>query len=443
MSHAFSGLWVGGEVQRPYESRRGHLYLQLVEKGHGDQIVATLPAVVYRRELWRVRRVLDDLGVELSEGQSLRCYGRLDFYPPTGNLQFIVRDVDPLFALGDLERRRQETLERLRKLGLLDRNSERSLDPLPLRLGLVTSAGSAAYQDFVTTLEGSGFAFAPTVADVSVQGKSAEREIARALARLSGQADELDVVVLVRGGGGKSDLAAFDSRLVAEAIANCELPVLTGLGHETDETIADRVAHTRFKTPTGVAEFLVKRVADAERSLLEISRQLAQLARSRRTAAGTRLDLASARLVSAAGRLHHRAQRIERLSRTLAAAASKRPALTRAATEHAERRLAHAPGSLLTKANDRLGRLTERLPERCRARLRAATERLASLDRLQRQLGPEQVLRRGFSITRSAGKVVVSASQIAVGAELQTQLLTGTVASRATVVSETEEDSGG
>jgi exodeoxyribonuclease VII large subunit len=284
LGEAFSSLWVAGEVQRFRESQRGHVYFELVEKDASDGVCGKLEAVVWARDWQRVRRALAATGQRIEEGMAIRCRGGIDFYGVGGRLQLVVREVDPVFTLGMLERRRRETLAALEAAGLLDLNRALALPEPPLSIALVTSHGSAAYHDFLATLGESGYGFRVLSIHASVQGQRAEREIVSALA-LAGRSG-VDCVVLVRGGGARSDLAVFDSRGVAEAVARSPLPVLTGLGHEIDEAIADRVAHLALKTPTKVAELLVERVARCDRAAAGLAAELARAARERLRGAG-------------------------------------------------------------------------------------------------------------------------------------------------------------
>ncbi|HVS14412.1 MAG TPA: exodeoxyribonuclease VII large subunit, partial [Thermoanaerobaculia bacterium] len=323
---AFAGLWVGGEVQRPRPARSGHLYFELVEKGGGDDVIGRLDAVLFRADHRRVRAALGRAGVELAEGQTLRCFGGLDLYPPSGRLQLIVREVDPLFTVGALAQRRLETLRELERAGLLERNRRRELGPLPLRVALLASRGSAGAADFLSTLAASPWAFAVELFDVAVQGARAESDLCQALAHVEDRLARgagFDLVVLVRGGGARTDLAAFDGRRLAEAVAFASLPVLTGLGHEIDESVTDRVAHRAFKTPTGVAEFLCQRVAAAERELLATGARIGH-------AAAARLARGRARAERAGERVRVAAFRLERFDRRLAAVGGRLTLVARA-----------------------------------------------------------------------------------------------------------------
>ena len=216
MGEAYSSVWVSGEVERLRSSRRGHQYFELIEKGAGDEVVAKLEAVAWRRDSERIRRSLAADGQELAEGHEIRCRCDLDFYPPFGRLQLVVREVDPTFSLGLLARRRRETLAALEAAGLLELNARLPLPELPLRVVLVTSADSAAYHDFVSTLDESGYGFRVLLLHATVQGQAAEGEIVSAFEAVRGL--EADCVALIRGGGSRTDLAVFDSRRVAEAV---------------------------------------------------------------------------------------------------------------------------------------------------------------------------------------------------------------------------------
>jgi exodeoxyribonuclease VII large subunit len=429
LGEAFSSLWVAGEVQRLRPSRRGHLYFELIEKGDDDEIRGKLDAVLWRTDHLRVQRVLAAAGQQIAEGREIRCRGGLDFYGQAGRLQLVVREVDPVFTLGLLARRRQEVLAELAAAGLLERNRALALPALPLDIALITSEGSAAYHDFLATLSESGYGFRVLFLHAAVQGRGAEREIASALAALGGLA--VDCAVLIRGGGSRADLAVFDSREVALAVARAPVPVLTGLGHEIDLAIADRVAHTASKTPTKAAELLVARVAAAEGELAALAGELrraatAPLARGREALGAAERGLRLARLPlaharsrlgecaralgrSGRGRVRAGAVEVERLGQRLRGAAPRSLERRRGAPEELGRRFAGAAG----------------------AHLREARATLAGLARLCSQLAPERTLERGFTITRRAGGAVVRRpEEVAAGERIVTETAAGAFPSR-------------
>ena len=429
VGEAYSSIWVSGEVQRLRPSRRGHHYFELIEKGAGDDVVAKLEAVAWRRDHERIRRQLAADGQELAEGHEIRCRCDLDFYPPFGRLQLVVREVDPTFSLGLLARRRRETLAALEAGGLLERNKRLALPAVPIRVVLVTSADSAAYQDFVTTLAESGYGFRVLLVHATVQGQTAEGEIASALGVAAGL--DADCVALVRGGGSRTDLAVFDSRRVAEAVARCPLPVLTGLGHQTDQAIADLVAHTALKTPTKAAERLVERLREADGAVAAIGAELPRAARDRLGRAREGLGAVERGLGLARFRLRAAAERRRGLARRLAAAARGRLARRREQTAALAPRLRRAATGSLARQAARPDRLAGELAAASRVLLREASARADGMARLVRQLAPERTLERGFTITRdAAGRVVRQAAGLRPGDRLVTSFADGEARSR-------------
>lgn len=429
LAQAFSSAWVTGEVQRLRPSARGHVYFELVEKGAQDEIVAKLDAVIWKTDFQKVDRLLRAAGQRLTEGVEIRCRGGVDFYPPGGRVQLVVREVDPSFTLGLLEARRRETLAALTASGLLERNRALALPDLPLRIGLVTSQGSAAYHDFLSGLSESGYGFQVILVHAAVQGREAEREVVSALEALSRLG--VDCVALIRGGGSRSDLAAFDSRAIAEAVAMALVPILTGLGHEIDQSIADLAAHTSFKTPTKVAEFLIERVATCERGLDELRRALLRegweplragreaLARAER---GVRL--AEMRLAAIGERFDEHARALARLGKAALRAVERQQGELRY-------RLRSLAPRRLALAERQRGERGGRLAAIARGRVREALVRLAGIERLCQQLAPQRTLERGFSLTRdAAGRLVRSPDAVRPGEILSTELAGGTLHSR-------------
>lgn len=434
----FPDLWVSGEVQRLKASRAGHLYFELVEKGDDDEIVGKLDVAVWRTYNRRIQAELARAGTKLAEGQEIRCRGRVDFYEAGGRLQLAVREVDPTFTLGRLEMRRRETLEWLGKRGLLERNKSLQLPALPLEVALVTSAESAAYHDFLSTLRESPYGFRVVFVHAAVQGGAAERELASALAA-AGRLD-VDLIALVRGGGSRSDLAVFDSRRVAEAVAEAAHPVVTGLGHEIDRSVADLVAHSSVKTPTKVAELLIARVAEAERRVDRLVVELRHRALDHLRAARESLGRAEravrmARLRTRAARQHWR-----HLAQRLGTAAERAVTARRTELTMTRRRLAATGPRFLRPRRVLPERIAERLAPAAARRLAAERRKMESYQRLCHSLSPQRVLRRGFSLTRDAdGRVVRRAAGIEVGSRITTRLAEGEIASRVEATTRVEE----
>lgn len=250
------GVWVRGEVQG-WNGRGNHAYFRLVEDGPDGK--ASIDVAWFAFQRTKLRPLMANAGLDFGDGLKVRIFGTVDFYAPNGRISLKMSDVDPRYTLGELALERDALLRRLKEQGLFDANRRHMLATVPLRVGVVSSIGSAAWHDFTAEIERSALGFHLVAVDVRVQGDDAPDMVAAALDQLGGR-DDLDVLVVIRGGGSKTDLAAFDTETVARAIARCGLPVFTGIGHEIDVSVADEVAHRSFKTPTAVAGALIERV---------------------------------------------------------------------------------------------------------------------------------------------------------------------------------------
>jgi exodeoxyribonuclease VII large subunit len=383
-------LWIMAEVAQANASR-GHLYLDLIEKNADSEegIVAQVPAIVWARDWQQMRRqhgaTLDEA---LREGRSIRCRVRVDFHERYG-LKLHVVEVDTAYALGVLALERQQHLATLRGMDLLERQRTLALPWVCQRVAVVTSQEAAGWHDFRDQLERNtwGYGFRCTAFFAAVQGKNAPTELAAALAAISGRADDFDCVVLVRGGGAKLDLAAFDHLDVAVAVARCPLPVLAGVGHQTDETLLDLVAHTSLKTPTAVADFLVQRSVDFEQKMLLAHEQVRQVGLFWLKITRSELDRSAEAVQQAAHwQLRHTEQRLDRMA--------------------------------------------AELPRLARAQVAAAAARLDQAEAICAALHPDAVLRRGYSLTFFQKKILRSASDVTTGDLLETRTAHGTFRSR-------------
>jgi exodeoxyribonuclease VII large subunit len=402
-------VWVRGEVQNLKRYPSGHTYFSLVEKGTGtgDKVRARLDCVLFRDDRPAVNRALKEVpGAELSNDVEVRIRGRVSVYQ--GRLQLVMSAIDPVFTVGGIAANRERVLRALAADGLLDVNRRLELPLVPLRIGLVTSSGSAAYHDFVHELEASGFAFRVATVDVRVQGAAASRRIVWGLRELA--ARRCDVIVLARGGGSRADLAPFDTELVARCIASMPVPVMTGVGHEVDRSVADEVAHTACKTPTACAQNLVGRVREFVEGLDDAAQRVSSLARSRAAMASRQLDEAARRVRRGAPAVIARER--ARMDRTH----GRVHELSRRRTRDASRDLADC---------------ARRAAELGRRGVATASLRVDGTERAVRALDPRRVLERGYTITRTAdGRVVRAPADTAVGDEIVTELAQGHITSR-------------
>jgi exodeoxyribonuclease VII large subunit len=432
-------LWVRGEISHLSDHRSGHLYLDLVEPddggsgaggaggagrtgGSGGRSRGGAPALQVKcwRSSWApLRHNLAKQGIELAEGMVVVLRGTIDLYRAKGEISLILVEVDVSALLGQMAAQRAALLAALEAEGLIRANGSLAAPAVPLRVGLVASPGTEGCRDFLGQLTASGFSFEVSHVKVPVQGPGAPASIARALTML-GRSD-CDVIAVVRGGGARADLAAFETELVARAVATCPKPVLTGIGHSGDETVADVVAARACITPTECGQHLVEsvrrwweaRVAGPAAVLSQRVPAFLGAAKERDAQARRHLTAAARRQIDVHG---------ERL-RTKASAAAR----------FAPRRVEACEATVRTDAA-RLGPLAL-------GHLGRQDERLISWRRLLTAYDVDRQLERGYSLTLSAsGALVRSASQVAVGDEIVTRFADGTARSR---VEETQPGGGG
>lgn len=260
-------FWVKAETASGRE-RGGVFYCDLIETDAKGKISAKMSCTIWSSELSRIRTIFKDRGMDLvlTDGTVVGFLCSLQYSPQYG-ISLRVIDADPAFAMGEMELKKREIIESLQKEGLFEKNKERYVPMLPLKIGLVTSAGSAAYNDFIQTLMPSGYGFKIYLADAMMQGDQTERSVLLALDRLCRH--HVELIVIARGGGSKTDLYFLDNDAIARKIAWCPIPVWTGIGHEIDTSVLDHVANKSFKTPTAVAEELIARFVQMRRQLDE------------------------------------------------------------------------------------------------------------------------------------------------------------------------------
>jgi exodeoxyribonuclease VII large subunit len=413
LAEQFGEVWVEGELSGVKTAASGHRYFQ-VKDAEGQLSCA----------MWAARA--DRLRFKLADGLAVVLRGTVEVYAQRGSLQLIVVDVTPK-GIGELQLAFEQLKAKLEAEGLFAAERKRPLPVLPRRIGLVTSPSGAAVRDVLKVL-GRWEHLSVLLYPVRVQGKGSEGEIARAV-RFLGRSASVDVVLVVRGGGSLEDLWAFNEEMVARAIAACGVPVISGVGHEVDFTIADFVADVRAATPTQAAEIIVSRLEEQERRL-DVARQelralfLRKLEHARLRLQGLEGARGLARLPLRLRELNERLRRLEALPQRLRALVAARRHRVEAAT------------SRLYRWPVRLG--APRLRELVTARLAVARERLhsltarrrlqlESLERALEALSPRNVLERGYSITSREGEArpLRDAAQVMAGERLVTTLARG------------------
>ena len=378
--------WLEAEIGQIGENN-GHCYLEFIQKVEGHNTpVARAKAKCWRNVWGSVRPYFEHTtGQTLTLGMKVLVLVHPDFHEAFG-FSWIVDDIDPRFTLGDMARRRQEIIRQLKAEGVFDLNRELPLPLFTQRIAVISSSTAAGYGDFCRQLEENkrGFRFSVTLYESLMQGEGVERSIISALDKINAHIDDYDCVVIIRGGGATSDMSGFDSLLLAENVANFPLPVITGIGHDRDECILDMVSHTRVKTPTAAAAFLIDR--------------LEQVAH--------RIDDAADRITSY---VQHRME-IEKMR--LSRAAERIPILFSLVKSKQENKM--------EALNQRIASAVQRLIDRRRHTLDILEQRTKSLD-------PTLLLQRGYSITLVNGHALRSPSAVKPGDIIVTRLADGTV----------------
>ncbi len=358
--------WVEAELAECRE-RSGHCYMQLVEKDPRSNT----PIAAASAKCWRQTWALLGPAFQRATGQPLRAGMKvlLRVYPQfheAYGFSWIVSDLDPTFTIGDLARRRQEIIRKLKEQGVFDLQRELPLSPFTQRIAVISAETAAGYGDFCRQLLDNeyGLRFHVELFAATMQGEHVERSIIQALDRINSRLDDFDAVVIIRGGGATGDMSGFDTLPLAENVANFPLPVITGIGHDRDECVLDMVSHTRVKTPTAAAALLVARLGETLQQVTGSESLLVRYAQ-------------------------------EQLQRC------------RLELEHATTLLPHLAQHLMTEARHSLERIGLKLEG----------------------YDPQLLLQRGYSITLHHGQVVKSPAQLKAGDEIETRLKEGTIKS--------------
>jgi exodeoxyribonuclease VII large subunit len=416
-------VWVTGEIRKVTTSR-GHHYLELADRLDGldrpgsdglavargglpRNVNATLEVACWARDWPVVQYELEAVGVELTPGLVVRVRGTVTVWEGGSKLRFSMTALDVEALIGGIAAARRRLLGTLASEGLLEANRRLPLPLVPLRIGLVTSPGSEAYRDFTGQLERSGYLFDVRFEPSIVQGPEAPAQIVGALTRLG--AFEPQLVVLVRGGGARGDLAAFDSEPVARAIAGAPFPVWTGIGHTGDRSVADEVAHQALVTPTQCGEAVVAAVAAYLEGVDRRARRLAQRVEARLNEAVRELvtSCASTRRVARQG--------LDRSSQNL---------------RTTETRIGNAALVAIERSQGRLVNRAQRLAGPSSQHLAVQAQQIAHRRELLQLLNPRHQLERGWSLTRDErGRVVRSLASLRLGERLITTFADGSAGS--------------
>jgi len=405
-------VWVVGEIQGLDRNRhRGHWYFELCET-NTDGATFRLGATIWKgiqKKLFgpggRCTGVFDREAP--MDGTKILALCKVDFYPPYGKVSLHVQDIDPEFTLGELEARRKALLERLQKEDLLDRNARHRLEEVPLRIGLITSADSAAYNDFIKEISDSGYGFTVLLCDARMQGDESLITVPAAFRAL--EAASPDLIALVRGGGSRLDLSWFDREEIVFPIVSCSVPVVTGIGHEIDVTLSQMVASEGKKTPTAAAVFITARVAAYLEHMLETGENLARAAARYTEHEEEVLARGAERIRLGCGAsLRDSTAFLQNLGQRVSASLQRRVALeTECLGRSVNRLVAGRHVARLAKTTLELERRCEWLSRTAIRTVEMSQQRLKLLQEKGRLLDPGNVIRRGFALLRAKTGAIV------------------------------------
>ena len=381
--------WVQAELSDVRVNASGHCYVEFVQKSpRGNALMAKARGTIWANVFQMLKPYFEEAtGQTFAPGIKVLVCVSVSFHELYG-YSLMVHDIDPAYTLGDLAQRRREILRQLEEEGVLTLNKELPMPLLPQRVAVISSPTAAGYGDFRHQLEHNprGYYFKTELFPAVMQGDAVEETVLDALDRINARLAEFDVVVIIRGGGATSDLSGFDTYMLAAACAQFPLPIITGIGHERDDTVLDAVAHTRVKTPTAAAEHLIARMDETADRLYDLAGRMQQAVQ---------------------GRLAQEHRRIDSLRRRIPAAAYRSLSQARLRLMPVGQQLRRAVSVQLDRRRHRLELLAQRIAD----------------------ASPDRLLARGYSLTLKDGRAVRDASALRPGDVLHTRLHQGTVRS--------------
>jgi exodeoxyribonuclease VII large subunit len=409
-------FWVIAEISEARCNSKGHCYLTLVEK-QDDAVVAQMKATIWVYTYRNVSHKFEKAtGESLKKGMQVLLSAEVTFHEVFG-LSLNIKDIDPKYSLGEMARKKRETIERLYKEGLVELNRALPLPLVPQRIAVISSESAAGYGDFINHLNDNlyWYKIRHKLFQSLMQGEGAEESIITALSRIKDKTNLYDVVAIIRGGGSQVDLSCFDSYRLAVEVAKFPLPVITGIGHERDDTVVDIVAHTKMKTPTAVAGFIIDGIRTFEENLLDMERRLIHKVK----------DL----LKDENHRFLHIVQSFSHIITMRFHAEDKRLHTT-------THRLINGANQAINYSTNSLTVDINRLSSSVKSLFQTQDERIKHLEQGIRLLDPSNVLKRGYSITYLNNKAVKAVSELSEGDIIQTKLYKGSIKSKVEGINE-------
>lgn len=449
-------VWVVAEVSELKENRSGHCYLELIEK-KDNTILARSRATIWSYTFRMLKPYFEtSTGQSFASGIKIMVQATVEYHPAYG-LSLNIKDIDPTYTVGDMALQRKEIINRLQSEGIYEMNKELELPLVPQKIAIISSATAAGFQDFMNQLEANeyGFKYYTKLFEATMQGAETVPSIIYALERIFQYEDFFDAVIIIRGGGATADLASFDNYDLAFNVAQFPLPIITGIGHEKDDTIIDLVAHTRMKTPTAVAEFLISGVANYYERLLGLENEVVQLARNTIDVEKNKLErIAESLNYSVSGFINEKQvyltkigselqqniskfsfkkkYEINNLKHDLNSAVSLWFLETKNRMELKQRMFKRVVGEVLARENASLIHYKDLIASESKRIIFKEQEKIHINENTVRLLDPKNVLKRGYSLTLKEGEIVKNTKQLGLNDEIETRFADGSVTSKIT-----------
>ncbi len=426
--------WVFAEISELKINASGHCYLELVEKDEvTEHLKARSRATIWSSTFRMIRAYFESTtGIQLSPGMKVLVKVSVDFHEIYG-LSLNIIDIEPSYTVGELARKKQEIINRLVEEGVIDMNRELVFPRLPKRIAIISSETAAGFGDFKDQLLNNeyGFRFHYKLFRAYMQGEGAEVSIIRALENIHRYGDLFDVIVIIRGGGSQSDLSCFNNYRLALHVAQFPLPVLTGIGHEQDETIVDLVAYEQLKTPTAVAEYIISCFVDENEYINELAGKLLQLTNNRVekendtiSGLGFKCSATVRQLLikQNAGLRHHKLELAYACQGVMAGAYRK--------IDNSMKDIRNAAQGEFMKELQGLDALNKLFRQVSRSGTVRLQNQLNLLEKRNQYLNPVEIMKRGYSVTRQKGRIVKDGTQLKKGDFLDTCFYQGRRKSR-------------
>ena len=425
-------VWIVAEINTLTRHRSGHCYMELVQKSKtSNSIIAQARATVWANKFSFISAYFEsETDRELAVGMNVMLQVTITYHEVYG-MSLNVLGINPTYTIGDVERAKKEIIDRLINEGVFDMNKTQTLPAVIQNIAVISSSTAAGYGDFVNHLETNmhGYHINITLLEAAMQGEQTEISVLDALNRIGDEYENYDAVAIIRGGGSKNDLSWFDNYNIAYMVTQFPLPVISGIGHERDESIVDMVAHTRMKTPTAVANFIIDYNAQFEEQVDSTSSEIFGIAKEFLMSSEMYLNNMTMSIMKVRTRLSKDTERCDRIMSEIRTGLNVRMKEEELKLNMIGNKLETSPKRLISEQESHLNGIKELISRTTKHRIEKANEKLSFLEHRLTLNDPRTILKRGYSITRINGKVVTNDLETNEGDIMETLLYDGKVTS--------------